>query len=149
MEKFGKSQPVKRFEDQRCLTGAGKYVDDIVPDGALVAYFLRSNVAHGLITTIELDDARGMPGVALVIVAADLESAGVKMGLVGSTVKNRDGTRSVAPIRPILAQTHVRHVGEAVVMIVADTMVNARDAAEVIDLDIDDLPVHVDVTIGG
>ena len=101
MEKFGKSQPVKRFEDQRFLTGAGKYVDNIIEDGALVAYFLRSNVAHGLITTLELDDARGMPGVALVIAAADLEFAGVKMGLVGSTVKNRDGTRSVAPIRPI------------------------------------------------
>ena len=131
------------------MTGAGRYVYEIVPDGALVAYFLRSNVAHGLITTLELDDARGMLGVALVIAAADLAAAGVKMGLVGSTVKNRDGTRSAAPIRPILAQTHVRHVGEAVVMIVADTMDNARDAAEVIGLDIDDLPVHVDVTTGG
>ena len=106
-------------------------------------------MAHGLITTLKLDDARGMPDVALVIAAANLAAAGVKMGLVGSTVKNLDGTRSAAPIRPILAQTHVRHVGEAVVMIVADTMDNARDAAEVIGLDIDDLPVHVDVTTGG
>ena len=130
------------------MTGAGRYVYEIVPDGALVAYFLRSNVAHGLITTLKLDDARGMPDLALVIAAANLAAAGVKMGLVGSTVKNLDGTRSAAPIRPILAQTHVRHVGEAVVMIVADTMDNARDAAEVIGLDIDDLPVHVDVTTG-
>ena len=67
MEKFGKSQPVKRFEDQRFLTGAGQYVDDIVPDGALVAFFLRSNVAHGLIATLDLEDARAMPGVALVV----------------------------------------------------------------------------------
>ena len=70
------------------MTGAGRYVYEIVPDGALVAYFLRSNVAHGLITTLELDDARGMLGVALVIAAADVAAAGVKMGLVGSTVKN-------------------------------------------------------------
>ena len=149
LQKFGKSQPVKRFEDQRFLTGAGQYVDDIVPDGALVAFFLRSNVAHGLIATLDLENARAMPGVALVVGAADLERAGVKMGLAGSTVKNRDGTRGAAPVRPILAQTYVRHVGEAVVMIVADTMDHARDAAEVIDLDIDDLPVYVDLAIGG
>lgn len=149
MEKFGKSQPVKRLEDQRFLTGAGQYVDDIVPDGASVAFFLRSNVAHGRITAVDLDDARAMPGVALVVAAADLERAGVKMGLAGSTVKNRDGTQGAAPVRPILAQTHVRHVGESVVMIVADTMDHARDAAEAIDLDIDDLPVYVDLAIGG
>jgi len=149
LQKFGKSQPVKRFEDQRFLTGAGQYVDDIVPDGALVAFFLRSNVAHGLIATLDLENARAMPGVALVVGAADLERAGVKMGLAGSTVKNRDGTRGAAPVRPILAQTYVRHVGEAVVMIVADTMDHARDAAEVIDLDIDDQPVYVDLAIGG
>lgn len=140
---------MKRFEDQRFLTGAGQYVDDIAPTGALVAVFLRSNVAHGVITACDLDDARCMPGVALVVGATDLADAGVVMGLAGVAVKNADGTRGAQPLRPLLAQTHVRHVGEAVAMIVAETMAQARDAAEVIDLEIDDLPAYVDVAIGG
>ncbi len=149
MEKFGKSQSVTRREDQRFLTGQGRYVDDIAPDGALHAYFLRSTVAHGQITELDLDDAREMPGVHLVISAADLVAAGVVLGLGGSTVKNRDGSRGAAPVRPILAQDRVRHVGEPIVMIVADNLAAAKDAAEVIALDIDDLPVHVDLALGG
>ena len=149
MEKFGKSQSVKRVEDQRFLTGAGQYVDDIAADGALVAYFLRSTVAHGEIGTLELDNARDMPGVAMVVSADYLEAAGLQMGLTATLVTNRDGSQGAATFRPLLAQSRVRHVGEAVVMIVADTMANARDAAEMIELDIKDLPVHTDVAIGG
>ncbi len=149
MEKFGKSQSISRFEDQRFLTGGGRYVDDIAPDGALFAYFLRSNVAHGDIAELALDDARDMPGVALVVAAADLEAAGVKMGLTGVQLPYSDGTKRKGPLRPLLAQNRVRHVGEAVAMIVADTLPNARDAAEVIGLEIDDLPTHVDPIIGG
>jgi len=154
LEKFGKSQPVKRVEDTRFLTGAGQYVDDIAPKNALVAFFLRANVAHGVIAALDLDDARAMPGVALVVAAADLAAAGVQMGLAGYRVENIAGQKGVGqkgagPLRPLLAQTRVRHVGEAVAMIVADTMAHARDAAEVIDLEIDDLPVHVTTAIGG
>lgn len=149
MEKFGRSQAVTRREDQRFLTGAGCYVDDIAPDDALVAYFLRSTVAHGTIAALDLDDARDMPGVALVVGAAELAQAGVRMGLQGLQHPHPDGTKRDAPLRPILAQTHVRHVGEAVAMIVADTLPHARDAAEVIGLDIDDLPAHVALSTGG
>ncbi|MEO1639304.1 MAG: xanthine dehydrogenase family protein molybdopterin-binding subunit [Pseudomonadota bacterium] len=149
MEKFGKSQAVKRTEDLRFLTGHGRYVDDIVPEGALYAYFLRSPVAHGVITACDVDDAREMPGVHLVATAADIETAGVKLGLKASTVKNRDGSPAAAPERPLLARDRVRHVGEAVVMIVAETMTEAMDAAEAIMLEIDDLPVHMDLAIGG
>ncbi|WP_296427702.1 xanthine dehydrogenase family protein molybdopterin-binding subunit [Yoonia sp.] len=149
MEKFGKSQPVTRVEDVRFLTGHGRYVDDIAPQGALFAYFLRSSVAHGEISALELDDARDMPGVHLVVAANDLVAAGIQIGLAGVVVTNRDGTRGAAPVRPILAQDRVRHVGEAIVMIVADSVLAAKDAAEVIGLEIDDLPVHVDLAVGG
>ncbi len=149
MEKFGKSQSVRRVEDLRFLTGHGRYVDDIAPDGALHAYFLRATVAHGEITALDVADAREMPGVHLVVTADDLIAAGVKIGMAGVTVKNRDGSKGAAPVRPILAQDRVRHVGEAVAMIVADSMLEAKDAAEVIELEIDDLPVHVDLAVGG
>ncbi|MEJ6403505.1 xanthine dehydrogenase family protein molybdopterin-binding subunit [Yoonia sp. 2307UL14-13] len=149
MEKFGKSQSVKRVEDVRLLTGHGRYVDDIAPTDALVAYFLRSSVAHGEIAALDIDDARQMPGVHLILTVADLEEAGVDIALAGTTVKNRDGSRGAAPLRPLLAKDRVRHVGEAVAMIVADDMAAAKDAAEAIGLDIDDLPVHMDLAVGG
>jgi carbon-monoxide dehydrogenase large subunit len=149
MEKFGKSQSVRRVEDVRFVTGHGRYIDDITPDGALYAYFLRSSVAHGEISMLDVDDARDMPGVQLIVTVDDLIAAGVKIGLGGVVVKNRDGTRGAKPVRPILAQGRVRHVGEAIAMIVADSLTQAKDAAEVIGLDIDDLPVHVDLAVGG
>ena len=77
MEKFGKSQPVKRIEDVRFLIGEGRYVDDIVPEGALYAYFVRSTVAHGVVTGIDVDEAKAAPGVHAVLTQADLEAAGV------------------------------------------------------------------------
>ena len=149
MEKFGKSQSVTRVEDLRFLTGHGRYVDDITPEGALYAYFLRTSVAHGEITTLDVADARAMPGIHLVVTADDLIAAGVEIGMAGVTVKNRDGTKGAAPVRPILALGRVRHVGEAVAMIVAESLLEAKDASEVIELEIDDLPVHVDLAVGG
>ncbi|RYG89699.1 xanthine dehydrogenase family protein molybdopterin-binding subunit [Loktanella sp. IMCC34160] len=149
MEKFGRSQSVKRVEDIRFLTGQGRYVDDIAPDGALVAYVLRSPMAHGAITELDVADAREAPGVHLVLTAADLEAAGLNMGLKGSRATNRDGTKGAAPERPILARDRVRHLGEAVAMIVADTMAEARDAAEMILLDIDEADPHLGLVTGG
>lgn len=149
MEKFGRSQSVKRVEDLRFLTGHGRYVDDIAPAGALHAYFLRSYAAHADITELDVSDARDMPGVALVLTAEDLLAAGVKLNLTASIIKNVDGTKGADPARPILAHGRVRYVGEAIAMIVADTMANAKDAAEAIMLDLDDLPVHMELATGG
>ncbi len=149
MDKFGKSQPVTRFEDQRFLTGHGRYVDDITPQGALFAYVLRSSVAHGRITTLDVEEAREAPGVHLVLTAGDLAGAGVTEGMAINTVTNRDGSKSAAPRRPILAEGRVRFVGEPVAMIVADTLQEARDAAEMIELDHDDLPAHMEIGPGG
>ena len=149
MEKFGRSQSVKRVEDVRFLTGHGRYVDDIAPEGALVAYFLRSPVAHGVIKELDLDEVRAADGVYLVVTLADLEAAGVRVALPSDLVTNIDGTKGARPERPMLARDRVRHVGEAVAMIVADSLTQARDAAELAMLDIDDLPVHLELATGG
>lgn len=149
MEKFGKSQSVKRVEDIRFLTGAGRYVDDIAPQGALFAYFLRSPIAHGTLNDLDLAEARTMPGVHAVYDAQSLIDAGLELGLRGVQVKNLDGTRGAATYRPLLAQHRVRHVGEPLAVIIAETVVQAKDAAETIAYDIDDLPVHLDLSVGG
>jgi carbon-monoxide dehydrogenase large subunit len=149
MEKFGKSQAVKRTEDVRFLTGEGRYVDDIAPAGALHAFFLRAPVAHGVITELDLEQARAAEGVHAVLTVEDLEAAGMKIGLFGSRIENRDGTKAAGPLRPMLAKERVRYVGEPVAMVVAESLSQARDAAELILLDIDDLPAKLDLALGG
>ena len=149
MDKFGKSQPVRRFEDSRFLTGHGAYVDDIVPDGALVAYFFRSPVAHAEITGLDLEAARAAEGVHLILTAEDMEADGVDIGMPGAQVDNRDGSKGAAPLRPMLAKGRVRYVGEPIALIVAETGAQARDAAEMIEFDYDDLPVKLDNAVGG
>jgi len=149
MEKFGKSQSVTRVEDVRFLTGAGRYVDDIAPKGALHGFFLRSTAAHGAITELDVSDATDAEGVHAVLTCADLEAAGMNIAMPGAAVKNRDGSDGATPLRPMLAKDHVRYVGEPIALIVADTLAQARDAAEMILVDIDDLPAKVDVASGG
>ena len=149
MEKFGKSQPVKRVEDTRFLTGQGRYVDDIAPEGALFAYFLRSPVAHAEITTLDVSAAREAEGVRLVLTHEDLEAAGIDIGLPGMQMPNRDGSKGAAPQRPALAKGRLRHVGEPVACIVAETLEQAKDAAELIELDYTDLPAKLDIGPGG
>jgi len=149
MEKFGKSQPVKRTEDLRFLTGEGRYVDDIAPRNSAHAFFLRSSFAHGEITELDVSDAAEAEGVHAVLTCADLEAAGMDIAMPGSVVPNRDGTRGAKPIRPMLARDRVRYVGEPVAIIVADTLVQARDAAELILFDVDDLPAKMDTAAGG
>ena len=149
MTKFGTSQGIGRLEDIRFLTGAGTYVDDLAPKGALVAYFLRATVAHGTIRSLDMSVAQDMPGVHLVLNAASLADLGVDLLMQGEQIATRDGGLGAGPDRPVLAQQAVRFVGEAVALIVADTMAEARDAAEAIDLEIGDLPVALDLAPGG
>ena len=149
MEKFGKSQPVTRVEDLRLLTGHGRYVDDIAPEGALHAYVLRSPVAHGVLTNLDVEDAREADGVRLVLTNDDLEAAGLTKSMNGVVLENRDGSKAAAPHRPILAKGKVTHVGQPMVVIVAETLAQARDASEMIVFDIDDLPAKMDLAPGG
>lgn len=149
MDKFGKSQPITRFEDRRFLTGAGRYVDDIAPRDAAHALVFRSPVAHATITTLDVTEAAAAPGVQMVLTAETLAAAGITEGLWGITVKNRDGSDAASPRRPILAEHKLLHVGQPIAVIIADTLEAARDAAELIVLDYTDLPAKLDLAAGG
>ena len=149
MQTFGLNRSVRRAEDPRLLTGKGRYVDDTAPAGALRAVVLRSTVAHGRIAALDVEAARAAEGVALVLTARDLAEAGLDAQLGTAPVRNRDGSTGATPRRPLLAEDKVRFVGEAVALIVADTLDRARDAAELIELDIETLDAKVDVAPGG
>jgi len=145
MEKFGKSQSVLRTEDDRFLTGKGNYIDDSTPTGSLYAYFFRSQVAHAKIVNLNVDDASKAAGIHGIFIAQDLENNNVKNDLVGVTVKNHDGTDGASPKRPLLAKERVRFVGEPIALVIANTIQNAKDAAELIEVDYDDLPVSTEL----
>ncbi len=149
MEKFGRSQSVRRSEDLRFLTGAGRYVDDTAPQGALHAWFLRSEVAHAEITGLDVSEAREAPGVHAVLTVEDFEAAGIGLGMLAQTLPARGGGTGAAPLRPLLAKGRVRFVGEPVAVVVAETAMQAREAAELIAFDYDDLEPHLDLAPGG
>ncbi len=121
MSKFGTSKSVPRKEDVRFLTGKGQYLDDVAPEGAAHAVFLRSPVAHARIVSLDVSDAAEAPGVLAVYVAKDFEGK-LRNAMDYSTVKNRDGSRGAKPVRPILADDRVCYAGEAMAMVVAETV---------------------------
>jgi aerobic carbon-monoxide dehydrogenase large subunit len=128
---------VARVEDRRLITGAGRFVDDLRPADLLHAVFLRSHLAHARIVRIDTAAACKADGVALVATAQDFET----LGSVPADPIDHD-TR--VPERRPLAAGRVRHVGDAVAMVVADSKEHARDALERIELDLEPLPVVVD-----
>jgi carbon-monoxide dehydrogenase large subunit len=138
-EKFAIGQPVSRKEDPVLLRGEGRYTDDLNRPNQLYAVMVRSRVAHGTLRAIDTDMARAMQGVHAVITAAELDAAGIGNMPAGAG-KNRDGTPTPRPVQRPLATGHVRYVGEPIVMVVADTVKLAKDAAEAIFVDIDQLP---------
>ena len=143
--KFGVGQPVSRKEDPRLVTGRGRYTDDIDLEGQTYAVFLRSPVAHGLVRRLDVEACKASPGVLTIITADDLEQAGYGPFKNALPLKSADGTPLFAPPRPIFAKDRVRHIGEILAMVVAETETAARDALELIELDIDPLPVVVDM----
>jgi carbon-monoxide dehydrogenase large subunit len=149
MEKFGRAQPFTRLEDVRFLKGEGRYIDDIAPEKAYFGYFLRSPVAHAEIGELNVEDAREVEGVHLVLTADDLIEAGVAMKMFAARTPNRDGSKGIVPDRPLLAHRKLRFVGEAVAFIVADSIEAAKDAAEMIELDFDELEPHLEIAPGG
>ncbi|QUJ77453.1 xanthine dehydrogenase family protein molybdopterin-binding subunit [Sulfitobacter albidus] len=133
----------KRREDVRFLTGDGNYTDDINIAGQAHVFFLRSDIAHGTITSIDTSAADGMPGVVKVFTAADFE--GVGSIPCGWQVTDKHGEPMQEPKHPVLAEGKVRHVGEPIAAVVAETLEQARDAAEAIVVDIDELPAVVNM----
>ena len=133
----------KRREDVRFLTGAGNYTDDMNLRGQAYVHFLRSDVAHGRIKSIDTSAAAAMPGVVRVFTGADFEGVG---GIpCGWQITDRHGQPMQEPAHPILAQGKVRHVGDPICAVVADSLEQARDAAEAIDVDIEELPAVVNM----
>ena len=133
----------KRREDVRFLTGNGRYTDDFNISGQAHAYFLRSEIAHGALKSINASKAEAMPGVLAVFTGKDFEGVG---GLpCGWLITDRNGEPMKEPAHPVLAQGKVRHVGDPIAAVVAETLEQARDAAEAIDVEIEELPAVVDM----
>ncbi|WP_296426244.1 xanthine dehydrogenase family protein molybdopterin-binding subunit [Yoonia sp.] len=133
----------KRREDLRFLKGQGHYTDDINTYGQATAVFVRSNVANGKINGIDISVAENMPGVLAIFTGADFVDVGGNPA--GWLINSRDGTPMKEPKRPVLAHGKVRHVGDAYAAVVAETEKQARDAAEEIIADIEELPALVDM----
>ena len=138
--KFGIGQPMRRHEDLRLITGRGCYTDDVILPRMTHAFVLRSPVAHAHIKRIDAAAARRMPGVLFVATGEEVRADG--LGDVPCTVPlvNRNGTSRHDTPRPVLALGKVRHVGQPVALVVAETLTAARDAAEAIDVEYDPLP---------
>ncbi|MDH3439423.1 MAG: molybdopterin-dependent oxidoreductase, partial [Gammaproteobacteria bacterium] len=145
MGKFGTGQAIRRKEDQRFLTGTGRYTDDItLPDQAYL-YVFRSPYPHGAITTLDIDDAKRSPGVIAVYTAADLANAGIN-DVVGAAMPGSSLSAANAALeQPPLARDRVRYVGEPVAAVVAESIAAAKDAAELIWLDVDELDAVVTI----
>jgi carbon-monoxide dehydrogenase large subunit len=138
--KFGVGQPVSRTEDPTLLRGQGRYTDDINLPGQAYAVMVRSKVAHGRLKGIDSNAAAAMPGVLAILTHADLDAAGFGPLICPMNIPDRHGKPMKTPPRPSLAVGKVRYVGEAVAVVVAETAVQAKDAAEAVELDIEDLP---------
>src|SRR6267378_3699475 len=133
---FGSS--IRRVEDPHLIRGAGRYVDDLQPEGCLHLVFLRSHLAHATIARVDLAAARQARGVVAVWSAADLKNL--------KPLQIEEGVEGMArPERGVLASDRVRHAGEAVAMLVAESLAEARDALELIELDLEPLPVVTDM----
>ena len=139
LTKFGIGQPVRRSEDPKLVRGEGCYADDFNRPRQAYAVIVRSREAHGVIRAISTDAAKTMPGVLGVYAAADLSAHGpLKCNM---PLKSRDGSPIRYTPRPALAGDKVRFVGDPVVCVVAETVAQAKDAAEAVAIDIEPLPV--------
>ncbi|SDX77785.1 carbon-monoxide dehydrogenase large subunit [Albimonas donghaensis] len=141
--KFGLGQPIRRKEDARFLRGEGQYLDDLSQPSDLSAYIFRSPVGHGRIATLDVTEARAAPGVKLVWTHADI--ADRLNPLTNDFPMESTGADPVKPVTmPHLASDAVRFAGQPVAFIVAESLAQARDAAELIEFDVDDAPVVID-----
>lgn len=136
--KFGKGQSPRRLEDYRLVTGQGKYTDDVQLENSAYLATVRSPYAHGKILSIDCDDAKEMDGVLAIYTYEDMKDYGPIPCF--AQLENVDGTQSKDTPRPALANDRVRFVGDAVAFVVAETRQAARDAAEAVMVDVEELP---------
>ncbi|MDR6293065.1 MULTISPECIES: xanthine dehydrogenase family protein molybdopterin-binding subunit [Inquilinus] len=139
----GIGAPLRRKEDFRFLTGNGHYTDDINRPGQAFAYFLRSPVAHARIRSIDTSAAAAAPGVVAIFTGDDLAKDKIGGLICGWMVKSKNGEPMKAGPHPALAQGKVRYVGDHVAVVIAETKDQAKDAAEKIEVDYEELPAVV------
>ncbi|MGO8920857.1 MAG: xanthine dehydrogenase family protein molybdopterin-binding subunit [Stellaceae bacterium] len=140
MSATGIGAPVRRKEDARFLTGRGTYTDDINRPGQVHAFVLRSPHAHAEINGIDTAKAKSAPGVLAVFVGADMAVGGLPCGWL---IHSKDGSPMAEPPHPVLAQGKVRHIGDPVAVVIAETRAQAKDASELIAVDYKPLPAVV------
>ena len=139
LTKFGVGQPVRRSEDPKLVRGEGSYTDDVSRPRQAYAVMVRSREPHGVIRSIDTAAAKAMPGVLAIYTSSDLTAYGpLKCNM---PLKSRDGSPIRYTPRPALAADKVRFVGDPVACVVAETVAQAKDAAEAVALDIEPLPV--------
>ena len=132
LQKFGVGQPALRTEDPTLVRGEGRYTDDLSLPGQAYAAIVRSSHAHGVLKGIDTAAARAMPGVLAIYTGADLQAAGYGGLKCVPPFKNRDGTLMKKPFRPALATDKVRFVGDPVACVIAETAIQAKEAAEAV-----------------
>ena len=140
---FGIGQPVTRTEDPRFLTGRGTFVDDITLAGQAHAVVVYSTVAHADIKAIDTARAEASPGVVAVLTGAEAEADAIGGFPPLFMPEDMGGPKGYRTIRPVIARHRVRHVGERVALVVAETEAQARDGAELVQLDYGSLPAVV------
>ena len=140
MGQFGVGQALRRVEDVRLLTGQGRYTDDIRVEGTAVGFVLRSPYAHAEIAGADTGAARAAPGVLAVYTADDLSRDGIGDIRCLTPMPGKGGARQIMPPHPVLARGRVRHVGDPVAFVVAETLAQAKDAAELIEIEYAELP---------
>src|SRR6516225_9480353 len=143
MNQYGIGQPVRRVEDRRFLTGRGHYVDDLNLPRQAAAYMLRSPHAPARVRRLDTA-AAAAPGVLAVLTGDDLARDGLGTIPCLSAVQNRDGSPAAAPPRPAIVRDRVRHVGDTVAMVVAESTAAAHDAAELVEILYEPLPAVVE-----
>jgi carbon-monoxide dehydrogenase large subunit len=145
--KFGVGQPIRRVEDRRLLTGKGRYQDDQTLHRQTWCVFVRSPHAHALIRSVDIDAASRAPGVLAVYTGTDYANDGLATPKAAMPRKKRDGSPMFAPQRPALVTDRVRYVGDPVAMVIAETLAQAKDAAELVAVEYEALPSVTSVAV--
>src|SRR4029450_9093843 len=140
LQKYGVGQPVRRKEDDTLVRGKGKYTEDFTLPGQAYCWTVRSSQARGSCRGLRPPPAKALPGVLGVWTGKDLQAAGYAPFTCGLPLKSRDGSPLLQTNRPALATDKVRFVGDPIAFVVAETLAQARDAAEAVELDIEPLP---------
>src|SRR5215475_2164572 len=144
MSATGIGAAVRRKEDQRFITGRGHFTDDLNRPGQAFAFFVRSPHAHATIRGVDTAAAASRPGVLAVLAGADLANDKIGNLVCGWMIHSKDGSPMKMAPHPALASGKVNHEGDAVAVVVAETLAQARDAAEKVNVDYEALPAVID-----